>query len=370
VLARKVKSSEDDLEGLDTRASTVSRDPRPGFAARPRTGAARRDPASRRVKVVYDAAPSTDEAHRRRGARVRARPGGLRMIRWTRLAWLTLALSGACGDRRDVDHAFRLGPPYAPGVPESLAAMTATWVLSDAVTFAGTTDPTVVSDVAGTVSQLPDALLGELSAVGAPAEALAAALGVALDEPVRAGRFAVSAATADAGASRSLPPFDPACLDPGPTSLAYSGCRTSMPVEGGDSVVTLDGSVQRTAEGIVTWALVETVTVTTGASQGKRVVELSGTITVADGAISGQARSDAHTVETDPLRVMTTGSVTFVDVDVGAEASPFCIAGGAIELRRIWTERAFEQPSVWPHADGAIRFSWSGCGAFVVARSF
>lgn len=287
-----------------------------------------------------------------------------RMTRTTGIA-LALALASACGDRRDVDHAFVLGPPHAPTLAEWLAAVTATRVLTDATTFVGTSDPAIVSEVAGTPSQLPDGMLGNLASAGA-SEPLAALRRLA---PDASRLYAPGLPVGASAASSTLPPFEPGCLTATATSLTYDACVTSMAVEGGDSVVTLDGTVQRSAGGVVTWDLVETVTVTGADSEGKRVLELTGELTIGGETAVGQARSTAHTLETTPGRIVTSGWTTFVDVDVSAAPSPFCISGGTIELRRIWTERPFGAPSSWPYVDGAFRFTWSGCGAFVVARS-
>lgn len=271
----------------------------------------------------------------------------------------------ACGDPRDVDRPFQFHPPHAPTLPEALASIAANRAVDDALTFVATTDPATVSSVAGSLALLPDALLSYLADPGSlGSTAAASALAMAVTPSASGARPRAAAAIGAA------PPFDRSCLTATATSLSYAGCQAAMPSPAGESVVTLDGSVQRTDDGLVTWSLVEAVTVTTVAAEAKRVVELTGSVAVSEDTARGWARSVAHSLEKSPGRVVTNGWATFVDVDLATTPPSRCLTGGTLEVRKIWTDRPYGAPRSWPYVDGAFRFTWSACGAFVVARSF
>lgn len=269
----------------------------------------------------------------------------------------------ACSPRSaPIDRPFSYAEPHEGTISEQIVALMCQGILIDGSAFASAQDRTAATSASLSVPLLPDGLAGRLAAASA-GQGSGSAL-VALD----AARSAAASAGLGPG---DVDKFDPACIaasDP-PFTITYSGCAMKLPVGDAEASVMLERWVSADGAGAVTWDLLETSSISLADSDSKTVYQLSGFLMFTGSTARGQARSDGHTIQSAGEAVVTMGWATLANLDVTLIASPFCVSGGTLEVKRIWTELAPRMPPGWPYTDGSFLFTWQGCGEITVARS-
>jgi len=267
------------------------------------------------------------------------------------------AVVTACGSGESA-RPLQYGAPQAPTVAEQSAGSSAQTTLQGSLTFAAPTQPST-----GAMA-LADQLAMSLGAYSPSGSAPTAQV------QKSAGR-AVSQAFATGG-------LDPACVHPSPTldSVTWSGCVIRVtdtdPYTGDttDITVTIDGSVAWSA-GVTTWNIDETydAAMTSGGDTITMdgTATLDGTITVTDSTIVGNASSAVNLTVHYLGFSLTEGVLTTLGLDLGYQASPFCIDSGTLTLEHVWTQRPMGTTADTLPNQG-WRFEWTGCNAFEVSH--
>lgn len=271
------------------------------------------------------------------------------------------ALALACGGDDERDPAsvhFTYGAPAAPTYDEDAAASQGEFILSDGAAYRSSDDPLVAEQAGGSLPSLPDALGSALfggeavvmRAGAEPSKAIAAALG--------GGTFAPQAVGDGFD--------DPACATLVPGRITYSRCTISG-MTGTD--VQLDGWVSRAGD-VVAWDLDSTVTMTDVDFSFTTRMAATGSITVTGSTIRGGARSDVAASGQGNGMTFRMGYTTLADLDLTyAPAPSFCVTGGTLEVRRVWTQRMAGMPTTGEYADQGAKLTWLGCGVVQIARS-
>jgi hypothetical protein len=144
------------------------------------------------------------------------------------------------------------------------------------------------------------------------------------------------------------------------SSITYSNCTIS----GSGFSETLNGSLT-VGSNSVTWNLTVTYSYSSGSVSANGTYTWTGQLTVTETTIVGQGRSafSGHAAS---------GSTTYdyqytagFDANLTYQASPYCITGGTLEIRR--TLNGTSNAGAVPVHDAAAKYTWTGCGAVTVA---
>lgn len=299
---------------------------------------------------------------------------------------LAALLSAACGGgARQLSY----GAPQAPTASEQAMADAAQAAFAAGL-YAGTDQPTAGGP------GLPLGLATSLDGSGPPLVTATAAAAAALAASLPAGapataRLAVSsAAPAPAGATAAAT-FDPACVtitqDAAAASVVWTGCTVTAsdarPSADGvhtdttTTTVTVEGRIDWSAAGGATsWRIREVVSTswlvwvdaaTSEATAMDGAIVLEGAFTTGPATIVGQASTSVDTTLRAGGYAAAFGQRTSLDVDLGYQADPFCVASGTLTLEQVWTRRPFGVGRA-DLPDAGWRFEWSGCGAVTVAH--
>lgn len=270
-------------------------------------------------------------------------------------AAVLLILLAACGGSDKVDPAartFTYGAAVTPSVTEAAAATAGEASTSDgaALQAATSTDPAAAG---GSIISLPDQMAAEawsgssMGALGAtPTSRTLASLG---------GPAAVMVYGFD----------DPTCLTIVPTaSITYTGCTVTLDT----AVIRVDGKITLSGA-TLGWDLTTRMTDASTTYSMAVAVHATGALTFGATTVTGQARSDTQAKVTSGGTTMNAAYTTLADVALEFVRDPFCVTGGTLELRRVWTQRPAGMPTTGEYADQGLRFTWQGCGTVLVQRS-
>lgn len=144
------------------------------------------------------------------------------------------------------------------------------------------------------------------------------------------------------------------------SSITYSNCTIS----GSGFNETLNGNLTVSGNS-VTWNLTVTYSYSSGNVSSNGNYSWTGQLTVTETTIVGQGRS-AFTGHA------ASGSTTYdyqytagFDANLTYQASPYCITGGTLEIRR--TLNGTSNAGAVPVHDAGAKYTWTGCGAVTVA---
>ena len=158
---------------------------------------------------------------------------------------------------------------------------------------------------------------------------------------------------------------DPGCVAFAPGLITYTACTVTLDT----IVVRTDGRITGTGPTLA-WDLDVRMTDADPQYSMTITVDATGALTFGAGDVTGRARSDTHAIFSGTAGPsVRLGYTTLADLDLDFVRDPFCVTGGTLELRRIWTERPLGAPTGGEYADQGILFSWQGCGTVLVARS-
>jgi len=157
------------------------------------------------------------------------------------------------------------------------------------------------------------------------------------------------------------PELNQGCYTFTSSSITYSNCTIS----GSGFNETLNGSLSASGN-TVTWNLTVTYAYSSGNVSANGTYNWTGQLTVTETTIVGQGRSafSGHAAS---------GSTTYdyqytagFDANLTYQASPYCITGGTLEIRR--TLNGTSNAGAVPVHDAALKYTWTGCGSVEVAR--
>jgi hypothetical protein len=265
---------------------------------------------------------------------------------WTKLsAAASIALAAACGGSGNGTNAalsksFTYGPPAAPTTSETTAANSAQGNLADTKSFGAT--PSAAKGAA--IVSFADSLA--ILALGGAAVPIR---GPSSSDIQSAMRNAIDVST---------------CTTSTANSVTFNNCTI---IESGFTI-TLNGSISVTAN-VVTWAITGGFS---GTNQGVTVNVVnhqSGTLTLTDTTVKGNAVSDFGGSVSGNGQSVNFGLATAVVIDVTYQSAPtVCVTSGTIEVKRVWTTKP--NGATGPaFADLAVKLTWSGCNIVTVAHS-
>lgn len=284
-----------------------------------------------------------------------------------------VAVLAACGgngstlDPNTVKFTYGAASTPAAGSPEASAATTGETALATAPAAPTTTDPALGDPNAASIISLPEAMSSQL--MGSSTTVMSAQTGAAQKAlAVGMGRLTPAGAGFD----------NPACVSVTPGVITYSGCKITVPnTTGATETITVNGTVTRAVAGAVAnvgWDLRTHFTSTDPSMTLALDMHQTGAIAITAPAITtdpwtlvGSARSDTD-VNVSANGMSVSASVTVLagyDLQFVNDPS-FCVTGGTIELRRVWTKRPTGVTTAQVPDEG-ILFTWNGCGNVNVA---
>jgi hypothetical protein len=282
------------------------------------------------------------------------------MLKKTIVAALCAALAACGGDDSDDPAArtFTYGTPTTPTYDEQAAASDGGFLLQDGATYRTSGDTTAGETASGSLPSLPDQLAGEVfgdSMMSLPAP-VAKQMGGAI------GGVGFRALAYEDGYG-----FDnPACLAMSPGLVRYQSCVVTMP---DGTVMTVNGQFSLSGD-VFAWDLTVGVSLN-DVEFGMAMTasnHLYGSITFGATTIVGRARSDMSGSVTMDGQNFRFGATTIADLDLQYTADPaFCVTGGTLELRRVWTRRPTGATAA-DLPDEGVKFTWQGCGSVLVQR--
>lgn len=266
-----------------------------------------------------------------------------------------LAVLAACGgDDKKADPAsrtFQYGAATAPSMTEAAAAEVGEGGTSDGAALQA--DATVDPATAGSsVMTLPDRMAAE--AWSSTTLALQAS-GLGRTLAALGGPAAVTMTGFD----------DPGCVTLAPGLVTYAACTVTIDT----IVIRVDGRISRTGPTLA-WDLATRMTESDPQYSTTITVHATGALAFGVADVSGRARSDTQaTFSGTGTPSMRFAYTTLADVDLDFVRDPFCVTGGTLELRRVWTERPPGMLTTGEYADQGLLFTWQGCGTVLVAHS-
>ncbi len=266
---------------------------------------------------------------------------------------VVLAACGGGSDKPDpASRTFSYGAAAAPTLDESYAAQAGEASTSDGAALQAATSTDPAADGSSIIS-LPDVMAGEAWSAGAFALQGSTATGRTLAS--LGGPAAVMAYGFD----------DPTCMTIVPTSsITYGGCTVTLDT----AVIRVDGKI--TVSGATLgWDLTTRMTDANLSYSMNVGVHATGALTFGATTVAGRARSDTQATVSGGGSTVRVAYTTLADVDLDFVREPFCVTGGTLELRRVWTERSAGIPTDGDYADQGLLFTWQGCGTVLVARS-
>lgn len=278
------------------------------------------------------------------------------------------AVAAACGggddsvDPSKAQFTYGSSTPVSTGSDAYYAADTGTSTLSDALVLRDTTDPTTADTQTSSVVGLAD---------NVASEALGSTLGSST-YAARAQAVARRALAVGLGASAAVY-TDPGCVTVTPGRISYASCTESYSDGTSTETFTVNGSLTRAISGDVetlSWDFDLKTTMAdsdTGATW-TLTSALTGSLAIDAATIRGQTRSDHDVRVSVPGQSLSLAFSHLADVDLQYLTSPaFCLSGGTLEVRRVWTKRpSVMDPSEMQDAAALLTFG-PGCGAVSVA---
>lgn len=270
------------------------------------------------------------------------------------LVGLVAVLAACGGEDKKADPAsrtFQYGAATVPTMTEAAAAEIGEGGTSDGAALQA--DATVDPATAGSsIMSLPDRMAAEawssssLALQASGLERTVAALG---------GPSAVTMAGFD----------DPACVTLAPGLVTYSACTVALDTV----VIRVDGRISRTGPTLA-WTLTTRMTASDPQYSTTITVDATGALAFGAADVTGRARSDTQATFSGPSTPsMRFAYTTLADLDLDFARDPFCVTGGTLELRRVWTKRPAGAPTTGEYADQGLKFTWQGCGTVLVQHS-
>jgi hypothetical protein len=273
------------------------------------------------------------------------------------------AVAAGCGgssslDPTTVKFSYGTGAAVTVGSPESYAADAGEMSLSDAEPLTTTQNQVEADTRAGSMMSLADNMSNEcFDASGST--------------PMRAAQLAVTRKVVGLGVRGVVPAaFDPACVIVIPGKITYNHCVDSITNPDGTSEsYTIDGSITRTVAvgtASASWDVSVHATLTDVDMSMNMTDHFTGGLALTATTLTGNSRSDVTFSIAAQGMNMSGAYSNVADYDLQFVTGPFCVTGGTLELRRVWTKRPTGSTTQDMPNQG-IKFTWTGCGAATAA---
>jgi hypothetical protein len=144
------------------------------------------------------------------------------------------------------------------------------------------------------------------------------------------------------------------------SSITYSNCTIS----GSGFNETLNGSLTVSGN-TVTWNLTVNYSYSASGVSANGSYNWTGQLTVTETTIVGQGRSAFSGSASSNGQSYSYQYTAGFDANLTYQASPYCITGGTLEIRR--TLNGTSSSGSVPVHDAGAKYTWTGCGAVTVA---
>lgn len=144
------------------------------------------------------------------------------------------------------------------------------------------------------------------------------------------------------------------------SSITYSNCS----ITGSGFSETLNGNLT-VSGGSVTWNLTVSYSYSSGNVSANGNYNWTGQLTATETTIVGQGRSAFSGSASSGGSSYTYEYTAGFDANLTYQASPYCITGGTLEIRR--TLNGTSNAGSVPVHDAGAKYTWTGCGAVTVA---
>lgn len=269
----------------------------------------------------------------------------------------------ACGgddsvDPQKVTFTYAAGTPVVSNSPEAYAAELGEFALAEAPALAEA-DFSGADPTGSSILTLAEDMASECMDSSGPVPA-----SVAIQ--TRAARRVLAVARGDFQAAVSGLD-DPACVRVSIGALSYDECSITDvdPYSGAETKITIDGSISRTGTveaAKVAWDL--RVVIATVEDTFRMTIDghLQGDLDITPTSLVGATRSDTSVSASQPGQSLSAAVSLLADYDLAFEQSPsFCVTGGTLELRQVWTKIP-QGATAEQTAPQGVLFSWNGCG--------
>lgn len=203
-----------------------------------------------------------------------------------------------------------------------------------------------------------------------------------LQKPVAAAMQRTAQKYVGGALGRIQPAYDPSCITVVPGRITYDNCTEPLylPEFGLEATVTVNGSLTRTVSdagvAVVNWGLTVRTSGSMATDYGpitfRGAGNYTGELTIDSTSIVGSSRSDTSSSASFQGTTDSEAVTYLTDYDVTYEASAgFCLSGGTIEVRRVWTKRPQGVDGDPYYADVGLllTFGSPACGDVTVAWS-
>ncbi len=274
-------------------------------------------------------------------------------MRKSALVALVVALAACGGDDKSdpASRTFQYGAPAAPTDSQRYAAQEGedSTAAGAALQADAAADPATAGS---SIMSLPDRMAAEAWSSSTLA--------------LQASGLGRTLATLGGPTAATMAGFDNGdqCVVIAPGVVTYSACVVTI-----DTLrIQIDGRITRTGPTLA-WDLATRMTDASPDLSMTLAVDATGALTFGAAEVTGRARSDTRGSFSGSGVGMRAAYTTLADLDLDFARDPFCVTGGTLELRRVWTERPAGAPADGQYADQGLLFSWQGCGTVLVAQS-
>jgi hypothetical protein len=181
---------------------------------------------------------------------------------------------------------------------------------------------------------------------------------VAIPDPTEARANPEDGPTA---ALRRSPALSENCITVTSTSITYANCSLSST----GYTITLNGTLTSSSN-TVTWNLTETIAYSLSGYNLNGTAPWTGNLTASETTITGLGRSAYHYSGSYQNITYSYDYTAAMDLNLTFQRNPFCITGGTLEIRRVVNSTT--NGSVTPVHDSALKYTWTACNTYTVAR--
>jgi len=150
------------------------------------------------------------------------------------------------------------------------------------------------------------------------------------------------------------------CISVNGSTINYNNCSLSEP----GYTISLNGSLSSTSNA-VTWTLTETYSYSASGYTLNGNANWGGTLQATGSTITGNGRSTYHYTGNYQNVNVSYDYTAAIDINLSYSASPFCINGGTLEIRRVVTTN---NGGSAPVHDAALKFTWTACNTYTVQK--
>ncbi len=174
--------------------------------------------------------------------------------------------------------------------------------------------------------------------------------------------------------------WTPGCWTASSTEIRFTGCVLQLDpalTDGLAGTITLDGAFALSA-GLVSWDVTATAHMTGTGDGGQSFTmdaseRLRGNLAYTATTLSGRSRADVSMSASSGAQYAALAVTLNTDYALTYAAADVCttrVTGGTLTLKRLWAQVPDGANGDPMFTDASARFTWTGCGAVTIAKSW